>query len=161
MAEESEGSPRRDETDLERLDRNLEELLGELRVALPGVQVLFAFLLVVPFNQRFASVSHFDRILYGVTLVCAALASTFLISPTVHHRLLFRRGDREHLVRIANRHAIIGLALLAMAMTGAIVLVTDFLYKPATTIAASGIVAVGFIVLWCVLPLMRRARLRR
>jgi hypothetical protein len=161
MAEESEGSPRRDETEQERIDRNLEELLQELRVALPGVQVLFAFLLVVPFNQRFTSVSDFDRILYGVTLVFAALASTMLISPTVHHRLLFRRRDKAHLVKVANRQAIVGLTFLAIAMTGAIVLVTDFLYKPATTIVASGIVALGFIVFWYALPLMRRARIGR
>ena len=161
MAEQSDATPRRDETEHERIDRNLEELLQELRVALPGVQVLFAFLLVVPFNQRFNSVSDFDRILYGVTLVCAALASTLLISPTVHHRLLFRRRDKEHLVKVANRQAIAGLTLLALAMTGAIVLVTDFLYKPATTAVASGIVALGFIVFWYVLPLMRRARIAR
>jgi hypothetical protein len=161
MAEDSDGSPRRDETEQERIDRNLEELLQELRVALPGVQVLFAFLLVVPFNQRFSSVSDFDRILYGVTLVFAALASTMLISPTVHHRLLFRRRDKAHLVKVANRQAIVGLAFLAIAMTGAIVLVTDFLYKPGTTIVASGIVALGFIVFWYVLPLMRRARIGR
>src|SRR3954451_9155246 len=108
MGEESEEAPRRDETEHERVDRNLEELLQELRVALPGVQVLFAFLLVVPFNQRFTSVSDFDRILYGVTLVFAALASTLLISPTVHHRLLFRRRDKAHLVKVANRQAIVG-----------------------------------------------------
>jgi hypothetical protein len=161
MAEQSEETPRRDETEEERVDRNLAELLQELRVALPGVQVLFAFLLVVPFNQRFGKVSDFDRVLYGVTLVCAALASTLLIAPTVHHRLLFRRRDKEYLVKTANRQAIAGLTLLALAMTGAIVLVTDFLYQPATTIVASAIVALGFIMLWYVLPLMRRARIGR
>src|SRR6201990_1053316 len=99
----------RDETEQERVDRNLEELLQELRVALPGVQVLFAFLLVVPFNQRFSSVSDFDSSLCGVTPVVAAVASTLLSTPTVHHRLLFRRRDKEHLVKVANRPAIMGL----------------------------------------------------
>jgi Family of unknown function (DUF6328) len=158
MAEEQR-DPKRNETEEERLDRNLNELLGELRVALPGVQVLFAFLLVVPFNQRFADVTDFDRNLYLGTLLCAALASAFLIAPTVHHRLLFRRQDKAHLVKVANRQAVIGLSFLAMAMTGAIVLVVDFLFRPATTIFAGALVALAFLVLWYVLPLLRRARL--
>ncbi len=83
----------RRETELERYDRNLNELMGELRVALPGVQVLFAFLLVAPFNQRFGSVSHFERRLYLATLLCTLLASILLIAPTIIHRLEFRQED--------------------------------------------------------------------
>src|SRR5206468_5900239 len=95
----------RDETDWERADRNLQELLGELRVALPGVQVLFAFLLVVPFNQRFADVTDFQEKLYFVSLLLTAGASAFLIAPTVHHRLEFRLQDKEYIVVVANRLA--------------------------------------------------------
>jgi len=128
-------------------------------VALPGVQVLFAFLLVVPFNQRFPSVSDFDRTLYLGTLLCAAGASAFLIAPTVHHRVVFRRQDKENLVVVANRLTLVGMALLAVAMTAAIVLVTDVLFGPATTIAAGALVGLMFAVLWYAVPLRRRASL--
>src|SRR5205823_14679331 len=92
----------RHETELERYDRNLTELMGELRVALPGVQVLFAFLLVAPFNQRFSTVSAFERRLYFGTLLCTLLASILLIAPTVVHRLRFRQGDKAYVVQTAN-----------------------------------------------------------
>src|SRR2546430_17213617 len=85
----------RRETELERYDRTLNELLSELRVALPGVQVLFAFLLVAPFNQRFGTISDFERQLYFATLLCTLLASILLIAPTVVHRLQFRRGHKR------------------------------------------------------------------
>jgi hypothetical protein len=158
MVEEPQHGSGRDESPQERVDRNLQELLGELRVALPGVQVLFAFLLVVPFNQRFAEVTDFDRTLYLVTLLCAALASAFLIAPTIHHRLMFRRQDKEHLVRVSNRQTVIGVTFMAIAMTGAIVLATDVLFEPATTAFAGAIVAMAFLVLWYYLPLKRRSR---
>ena len=158
MVEDPRSGSGREETEEERVDRNLQELLGELRVALPGVQVLFAFLLVVPFNQRFGEVTDFDRTLYLATLLSAALASAFLIAPTAHHRLMFRRQDKEHLVKVSNRQAIVGLTFLAIAMTGAIVLVTDVLFKPATTIFAGAFVALAFVVLWYLLPLRRRSR---
>jgi len=148
----------RPESEQERVDRNLQELLGELRVALPGVQVLFAFLLVVPFNQGFATVTEFQQKLYLVTLVCAALASVFLIAPTVHHRVMFRRQDKEHLVVVSNRQAVIGLTFLAIAMVGAIVLVTDVLFAPRTTIVTGALVSLAFLVLWYALPLRRRTR---
>ena len=96
----------------ERADRNLNELLGELRIALPGVQVLFAFLLVVPFNQRFVDDTGFQEKLYLATLLCAAAASAFLIAPPMHHRISFRRQDKEYLVVGSNRLATVGLTLL-------------------------------------------------
>src|SRR5438105_11958026 len=99
----------RSETELERYDRNLNELLSELRVALPGVQVLFAFLLVAPFNQRFGTVSHFERRLYFATLMCTLLSSILLIAPTLVHRLEFRRGRKAYVVEAANRLTIAGL----------------------------------------------------
>jgi Family of unknown function (DUF6328) len=145
----------RQETEQERLDRNLTELLNELRVALPGVQVLFAFLLVVPFNQRFVDVTTFQRTIYFVTLLCAAAASAFLIAPSVHHRIMFRRQDKEYIVRTANRTAIVGLTFLSVAMTGAILLVTDVLFGPATVAITASAVAIMFALLWYAVPLRR------
>src|SRR3954468_19534262 len=118
----------RSESEKERLDRNLGELLQELRVALPGVQVLFAFLLVVPFNQRFADITSFQRTTYFVTLLLATAASVCLIAPTAHHRIEFRAEDKRRIVFGATKLAIVGLTLLALAMTGAVLLITDFVY---------------------------------
>ena len=122
-------------------DRNLTELLAELRVALPGVQVLFAFLLVVPFNHGFDDVSDFDKGVYFFTLLATALATVLLIAPTVHHRLYFRQQDKEFLVVSANRLMLAGLAVLALAIVGAMVLVTDFLFDAAAVVAARGVAA--------------------
>ena len=145
----------RGETEQERLDRNLEQLLGELRVALPGVQVLFAFLLVVPFNQRFADITSFQQTVYFATLLCATAACACLIAPTAHHRIEFRGKDKERIVIGGNRLAIVGLVLLATAMTGAITLVTDFLYSSTTTTVAAVLVALLFAVLWYAVPIKR------
>jgi hypothetical protein len=145
----------RDETAQERVDRNLQEFLGELRVALPGVQVLFAFLLVVPFNNRFAQVTSSQQTIYFGTLLFSAAASVCLIAPTVHHRVEFRRQDKEHILLISNRLAIAGLSCLAVAMTGAILLITDFLYGSTTTAIAVGGVAVAFAGVWFAVPLRR------
>jgi low temperature requirement protein LtrA len=150
-----------EESEKERLDRNLTELLGELRVALPGVQVLFAFLLVVPFNPRFPQVSAFQEKLYFGTLLCSAAATAFLIAPTVQHRITFRQQDRPHLVERSNLLAIIGLGFLAVAMTGAIVLVTDFLFGPATTVVAAIVVGGMFAALWYAIPVRRRLQITR
>src|SRR5215218_2586536 len=147
----------RPETDQQRVDRNLQELLGELRVALPGVQVLFAFLLVVPFNQRFVDVTDFQEKIYFVTLLCTAAASAFLIAPSVHHRLAFRRQEKEYIVLTANRLAIVGLSFLAVAMTGVILLVTDVLFGALTSILATVAVGVTCGVLWYLVPLRWRA----
>jgi hypothetical protein len=147
----------RDETEKERLDRNLGEMLGELRVALPGVQVLFAFLLVVPFNQRFADVTGFQKAIYFVTLLFTAASAMCLIAPSVHHRIEFRHQNKEQSVRTGNRIVIVGLGLLAVAMTGAVLFVTDVLYGAATTAVVAGAVALGFAVLWYGIPLRRIA----
>ena len=150
----------REETPEERLDRNLEELLGELRVILPGVQVLFAFLLVVPFNQRFADVSNFQQWLYLGTLLCAAMASACFIAPSLHHRITFRTQDKEYLVTRANRLTIVGGVFLAVAMTGAIWLVTGFLYGDGITTVAVVTVAVAFAIVWYVVPILRLLKQR-
>jgi O-antigen/teichoic acid export membrane protein len=150
----------RHETELERYDRNLTELMSELRVALPGVQVLFAFLLVAPFNQRFRTLSHFERRLYMVTLLCTLLASILLIAPTLQHRLEFRRGQKAYLVRTANRLTIAGLSVFALAMTCAILLVTHYLFGPTTAIITTAVVAACFLLIWFVMPLRRLSRHR-
>lgn len=145
----------RHETEKERVDRNLQEFLGELRVALPGVQVLFAFLLVVPFNQRFARITDFQKTTYFVTLLLTAAASLCLIAPTVQHRIEFRAQDKERILMASNRMAILGLGFLAVAMTGAILLITDMLYKSTTVTIVAAVVAVMFALLWYAVPLRR------
>jgi hypothetical protein len=145
----------RQETEKERLDRNLQELLGELRVALPGVQVLFAFLLVVPFNQRFADITSFQRTTYMVTLLLATAASVCLIAPTAHHRVEFRAQDKKRIVFGATKLAIAGLVLLAAAMTGAVTLITDFLYSSTTAVIVAAAVALLFAAVWFAWPIKR------
>jgi high-affinity Fe2+/Pb2+ permease len=149
----------RDETAMQHLDRNFMELLGELRVALPGVQVLFAFLLVVPFNQGYTRMSRFDKRVYFATLLCTALAAILLIAPTLHHRLEFHRGDKAHIVKSANRLAIAGLAALAVAMSGAILLVSNLVFGTAAAIVATAGILATFGAVWYGMPLRRRARL--
>lgn len=151
----------RDETPLERADRNLVELLGELRVALPGVQVLFAFLLIVPFNARFGDVTDLQRGLYLGTLICTTLASALLIAPSMNHRLEFRHGDKDHLVRVSNRLTIAGLTFVALAMIGVVALVTDFVFGTVETVIVTAGIVIAIAVLWYALPLRRRRTLRR
>src|SRR5919204_4925407 len=151
----------RSETEKERLDRNLNELLGELRVALPGVQVLFAFLLAVPFNQRFAQVTNFEKGTYFVTLLLTAAATVCLIAPSAHHRIEFRRDDKRHVVFLANKFAIVGFAFLACAMTGVVLLVTSFLFSTAAGVASSAVTAVALFAVWYAWPLARLRELRR
>src|SRR2546430_2388137 len=146
------GAPGREETEHERLDRNLTELLGELRVALPGVQVLFAFLLTVPFQQRFQTATSFDKDVYFVTLCSTAVASILLIAPSAYHRVEFRLQDKAHIVDVANRFAVVGFLFLGIGMTGAILLVTNFLFSTTMSVVATIVAATLFITLWDVLP---------
>src|SRR3954468_5960035 len=130
-----------DEDHMERVSRELIELLNELRVALPGVQVLFAFLLAVPFAQGFTHTTDFQRALFFVVMVLTAISLALLIAPSAWHRLRFRQRDKERILQASNRMSIAGLGFLALAMTGAVMLIADFIYSPTLTIA-SGIVAV-------------------
>ncbi|HWH44652.1 MAG TPA: DUF6328 family protein [Thermoleophilaceae bacterium] len=155
MAEAETGQ---EETEKERLDRNLSQLLEELRVAIPGVQVLFAFLLTVPFTQRFERLTSFEETVYFVTTLCAAGATVLLISPSAHHRIEFRQGHKLDIVMLANVLAIAGLGLLALAVTGAVLLVTHLLYGTATAAAVSGALGGLFLTLWYVVPVVRRLR---
>lgn len=150
----------RNETEEERLDRNLSELLQELRVALPGVQVLFAFLLAVPFQQNFRKISEFEKKVYFATLLLTALSAALLIAPSAYHRITFRYQQKHRLVFISNRLAIAGLATLALAMTCAIMLITDVLFGAVATIITVAVALTMFVLLWAVLPLKRRLKYR-
>jgi len=150
----------RDESEEERLDRNLGELLQELRVALPGVQVLFAFLLAVPFQQNFEKVSEFEKKIYFATLLLTAVSAVLLIAPTAYHRLTFRYQQKHRLVFISNRLSIAGLGVLALAMTCAILLITHLLFGTAETIIVTVAMLGMFAVFWVVLPLKRRFKYR-
>jgi hypothetical protein len=149
----------RDETEEERLDRNLGELLQELRVALPGVQVLFAFLLAVPFQKGFEEVTSFQKDVYFATLILTAISATMLISPSAYHRITFRYQQKRRLVYYANRFAIVGLAFLALAMTGAILLITDVLFSTAAAWVTAGLALSFFGFFWFAMPLQRRLKL--
>jgi amino acid transporter len=137
----------------ERVSRELIELLNELRVALPGVQVLFAFLLAVPFAQGFTRVTDFQRALYFTVIALTAVSLALLIAPSAWHRLRFRQQDKERILRASNTMSIVGLGFLALAMTGAVMLIADFIYSPTLTIISG--IAAFFVygLLWYVLPL--------
>jgi hypothetical protein len=149
----------REETPLERLDRNMEELNGELRVIVTGVQVLFAFLLIVPFNTGFAHMGEFERTVYFVTLLLAALAAACTIAPSAQHRFLFRHDDKRRLVFVSNRVVMAGLASLALAMCGCLLLVATKLFGATAGALTVLIGALPFAVLWFVMPLRRRRAL--
>src|SRR3982750_4435900 len=153
--------PLRDETDTERLDRNLIELLQEVRVVQTGVQVLFAFLLTVPFSARFDEITRFQRGAYFAALVGTAAASVFLIAPTSVHRILFRMGQKEYMVDLSNRLAIGGLLSLAIAMIAAMLLVSDVMFGLAVAIVIGVGTTAAFGFVWALLPLRRRREVRR
>ena len=150
----------REETEQERLDRNLNEMLQELRVAIPGVQVLFAFLLTVPFAQGFKDVNNFQRDVYFATLICTAISAVMLMAPTAYHRLTFRYQQKRKLVFYSNRFAIAGLVFLALAMLGALTFVTDYLFSTAATVVVGGLAVAAIAFFWFALPLRRRLSLK-
>jgi len=159
-AADSNNGDGRDETSLERLDRNLEEMTGELRVIVTGVQVLFAFLLIVPFDTGFAHIGRFEQIVYFVTLIFAALAAICTLAPSAEHRFLFRLDDKRHLVFVSNRIVIVGMLFLALAMCGAVLLVSTKLFGVLTGVLTTCLLAFPFAALWFVGPLARARRLR-
>jgi predicted membrane channel-forming protein YqfA (hemolysin III family) len=144
------------ESHKERIDRELIELLNELRIALPGVQVLFAFLLTVPFSSRFDQLSDGQRAAYFVTFVLTIASSACLMAPTGYHRLTFREGHKERLLRTSNRFAIAGTILLALSMGSAALVVADLLYGVGFAVLVG--VAVVVLLSWCWfgLPLLRK-----
>lgn len=141
-----------EESKEERLNRELIELLNELRVALPGVQVLFAFLLTLPFTRGWPQLGHTERVMYFVALLLAAVASGFLIAPSAHHRLRFRRRDKEQLVLWGNRMALCGLVSLALAIAASIAVVADFLYGEWIGLPLAGAALLFLGVLWFGVP---------
>ena len=145
---------RPDETSEERTDRNLIELLNELRIVLPGVQVLFAFLLIAPFSAGFGETTSFERLVYLITLLLAALAAALLMAPTAHHRLRFHKGDRLFIVNAGSHLATAGLICVALAMCGVILLVTSFVFGDLAAVVATGSTALVFVILWFVVPLV-------
>jgi hypothetical protein len=134
IAARSPDGRRRDEDEGERLDRELIELLNELRVIMPGVQVLFGFLLTVPFQQGFEKIDDFQRIVYFVTLLLTAASAACLMAPTAFHRLTFRAGQKPYLITFGTRQAIVGMTLLALAMNGALLLLADILFHGTTVV---------------------------
>jgi len=146
--------PSRDKDDL---DRELIELLNELRVALPGVQVLFAFLLAVPFARGWQRVTNFQRDVFFVAFLCTTAATILLIAPSTYHRLRWREHDKEHMLVTANRLTIAGSVFLALAMISVVLLITDLLFSVGWAIVATALVAFGFGWFWYGLALLRRA----
>ena len=147
--------------DEEKRDRQMMELLNELRVATAGVQILFAFLLTVPFSQGFERATSFQRDVFFVTLLATAVSAACLIAPSATHRLRFHQDDRTYIIESANRLMIAGLVFLAIAIVGAVLLVTDFLFGGVGVIVWPGLVALVVVVLWFARPLLRTRRDRR
>jgi predicted membrane channel-forming protein YqfA (hemolysin III family) len=141
----------------ERLNRELIEFLNELRVVLPGVQVLFAFLLTVPFTNRFEDVTNGQRQVFFVTFLCTTAATALLIAPSAYHRLRWRQHDKEQLLRTANRLSIGGMVFLTFALVGAVYLVTDLLFHYAAAVVVTAAVGGFFVWFWWGLPLSRAA----
>ena len=148
----------RDETEDERADRNLGELLQELRVAQTGVQILFAFLLTLPFTQRFHEVTSEQRVVFLLTLMTAAVATVCIIGPVSQHRILFQQGLKPQLVQATNRLANYGLVFLWISVVLSVFLIFDVVVSTAMAAVASALLAVVFIVIWYVQPLRIRAR---
>jgi hypothetical protein len=147
----------RDETALETLDRNTIEMLNELRVASTGIQFMFGFLLVVPFDSAFKRISSFERTDYFVTLMCVAVSAVLLIAPSIQHRLLFRHGQKRYLVRVANRLAIAAMVFLAAGFTGILILLSDFVVGGVAPLVVGLAAVFGIGGVWFAMPLARRA----
>ena len=140
------------------LNRELIELLNELRVALPGIQVLFAFLLILPFSQGFPSITGVERAAYFIAFCCASAACACLIAPSSYHRIQFREHDKKNLLALANKLAIVGLVFLALAMTSVVFLITDFLFGSPWAPIATALAAGLYSWLWFGIPVLRHMR---
>jgi uncharacterized protein DUF6328 len=147
-----------DEDPDERLNRELIELLNELRVMLPGVQVLFAFLLTVPFSSRFGALTDQQQAIYFATFVCTTIATGLFMMPTAYHRIRFRQGEKERILRTSNRFTIAGIVFLAVSITLAFVLISDLLFGLGVAIALGALVLAFLVWAWFAIPLWRRPR---
>jgi hypothetical protein len=156
---ESKGQP--GESEKERVDRELIELLNELRIVLPGVQVLFAFLLTVPFSNGFSRMTNLQRHVYFAAFIAATIATILLIAPSTYHRIMFRRGDKEDILWTSNHLAIAGTAFLATAMSAVVFVITDILFHAVAASITAALAAAGFVGTWYGLPLYRRLKDKR
>lgn len=151
-------TPPAPESPKQRRDRELIELLNELRLAAPGVQVVFGFLLIVPFNSRFGETSTFERVAYGVSLVLIAASVVLLLGASIQHRLLFRRHFERRMLLTVNLLSLVGLTLLGLGMIAAVVLVTHFLFGSVVAASVGTLMGVLLSAVWFALPLSRARR---
>ena len=151
----------RDESEAQRLDRNFNEQLQELRITQTGVQILFAFLLTIPFQQRFTSLTDLQRGIYVVTLLSVAICTLIFMAPVAMHRMLFREGLKDFVVRHTDTLIGTGLFFLGTGIVGGVVLVLDVLLKDSVAFWIGGVLAVLALALWVLLPLSQRRRGRR
>jgi amino acid transporter len=150
--------PQQDETPKERADRELIELLNELRVVLPGITVMLGFLLAVPFAKGWVHVTEFQRDVFVVAFLSTAVSVALLAAPSSYHRLRFRHGNKERMVRIGNRLAIAGIAAAAVSLLAVVVLVMDYVVSRGAAIAAAASLFVVVAVLWYGVPLLAALR---
>jgi hypothetical protein len=150
-----------DEDHKERVDRELIELLNELRVTLPGIQILFAFLLIVPFSNQFTAITRPQRDVYLLTFLCAAVATTLLIAPSAMHRILFRQQEKERIILTANHLAIWASGFLAVAISGVVYLITDVVLNTLTAAVLSAATGLWTAWIWFGLPVLRLIGSRR
>jgi hypothetical protein len=158
MAADSATDSERDETPAERIDRNLTELLQELRIAGLGVQVLFGFLLSLPFTSKFAGLDDAQRDLYLFDIVAAAVATGLLTAPVAHHRILFRHHEKARVLRRANVMALVGLGAVGIAISGSLLLVSSLVYRGLVAPSIAAVIAVALFTLWFVLPFIGNHR---
>ena len=154
----SEQAKRRGETEDERRDRNLTDLMQELRVAFPGVQILFAFLLVVPFQSGWPDVTAAQRDVYFVTLLLTAASSICFIAPAARHRIRFRSQDLEWVIKSSNRLMLAGLGFLAAAISAALLLISMVVFDTALAIVVATVAALSIGWIWFGVPLVRDRR---
>lgn len=155
-AEDSGSKKNRNESEADRLDRNYNELLQELRVAETGVQILFAFMLSIAFQERFQSLDDVQRTVYVITLLFCTLSIALLVAPVAFHRLVFRQGLKDELVKITSKLALAGTTFLLLAVLSGVLLIFDYVVGRTFAIVTTSLLAVVFISLWLVLPLWRR-----
>lgn len=146
------------ETGKERMNREVIELLNEIRIVLPGVQVLFGFLLLLPFQQSFGEMSELDRSLYFVALVASAIGGVLLIAPSTYHRIQFRNRDKERLLRTSNVLILVGTAALGLAIATTMFLIADMIYGELVGVVVGAIAAVVVAGMWYGLPLSRKVQ---
>ncbi len=155
-AEDSGSQKNRNESEADRLDRNYNELLQELRVAETGVQVLFAFMLSIAFQERFETLDDVQRTIYVITLLFCTLSIALLVAPVAFHRLVFRQGLKDELVKITSKLALAGTTFLLLAVLSGVLLILDHVVGRTFAIVTTSLLAVVFVSLWLLLPLQRR-----